>query len=308
MDLNALSLADLYRHLASTGLVRRLLELARDEDLGPGGVPGDITSQAAVSADARATLALAARSACVVAGLAAMPDLLALLAPDARFEPRAADGQPVASRATLGILSGPQRQLLALERTMLNLLSRLSGIATRTAEFAASIPPGCRARLFDTRKTTPGLRVLEKYAVRCGGGSCHRLALHDAVLIKDNHLAGIGLERLADFVQAAAQRARALRPDLWFIQVEVDSLKQLERILPIAPGLVDSVLLDNMTTAQMGSAVEIRNRLAPGIALEVSGNVTRETIPDIALTGVDRISSGSLTHHAVWVDIGLDAA
>jgi len=314
MDPNTLALPDLYAHLAAGGLIRRLLELAREEDLGPGAISpdgassalADITSWAAVAADARADLVICARGACNIAGLAAIPDMLPLFAPQARFEPLAADGASVQRGAILGRLTGPQRQLLALERTLLNLLSRLSGIATRTAQHVAAIPPGTRARLFDTRKTTPGLRTLEKYAVRCGGGLCHRLALNDAMLIKDNHLAGIGLERIADFVQAAARRARIARPDLWFVEVEVDSLKQLQRILPVAPGLIDYVLLDNMTTAQMAAAVEMRDTLAPAVGLEVSGNVSLDTIADIALTGVERISSGSITHHAVGVDIGLD--
>lgn len=306
MDLNALPLPDLYAHLASTGSVRRLLLLARDEDLGPSPAAGDLTSLACIDPEARGELVLSVRSPCVVAGLATMPDLLALFSPGARFEPAVADGQALPPGATLGRLSGPTRELLALERTMLNLLSRLSGVATRTAAHVAAMGADAHAHLYDTRKTTPGLRALEKYAVRCGGGYCHRLGLYDAALIKDNHLAGISLERLADFVQAAARRARAITPNLWFIEVEVDSLRQLERILPIAHGLIDAVLLDNMTTAQVESAVEMRGRLAPGVQLEVSGSVTIETLPDLARTGVERISSGSITHHAVWVDIGLD--
>lgn len=268
---------------------------------------GDITTMASIGREARGELLIRSRGACVVSGLAAMPVMLELLAPGCEFEAGCEDGSALGRGGLLGRLSGPRRELLALERTMLNVLSRLSGVATRTAEYVSGLGRGSRARLYDTRKTTPGLRVLEKYAVRCGGGFCHRLGLHDAVLLKDNHVAGVPAEQLADFVEASARRARAMRAGLWFVEVEVDSLKQLQRILPICPGLVDAVLLDNMTTAQIGMAVEMRERMAPGVELEVSGNVTLETIPELARTGVERISSGSITHHAVWVDIGLDA-
>jgi len=320
-NLNNLTLTELYQKLAGSSLIRRALELARDEDLGlaapatpPGALPnpsapsGDITSLACIDPHAVATLVLRARTPCTIAGLAAMPLLLEIFAPTSTFDPWCQDGRPVPAGGVLGRLQGPHRQLLALERTMLNLLSRLSGIATRTAQYAAALGPTSRARLYDTRKTTPGLRALEKYAVRCGGGFCHRLGLHDAMLIKDNHLAGVPPEQLADFVQAAAQRARLLRPDLWFVEVEVDSLKQLQRLLPICPGLVDAILLDNMTTAQIALAVETRDARAPSVQLEVSGNVTLDTLDHLSRTGVERISAGSITHHAVWVDIGLDSA
>lgn len=312
-NLNNLTLTELYQNLEATGLIRRALELARDEDLGffptnPAASAGDITSIASINADDSTTLILRARTPSTIAGLAAMPLLLELFAPAATFDPWCEDGRPVPAGAVLGRLQGPRRQLLVLERTLLNLLSRLSGIATRTAQYVAALGPSSRARLFDTRKTTPGLRVLEKYAVRCGGGQCHRLGLHDAMLLKDNHLAGIPPEQLADFVQAAAQRARGLRPDLWFVEVEVDSLKQLQTLLPICPGLIDAILLDNMTTAQIALAVEMRDARAPSVQLEVSGNVTLDTLDQLSRTGVERISSGSITHHAVWVDIGLDDA
>ena len=311
MDHHTPTVVGAYERLAATGLVRRLLELARDEDLGSDGMAagaGDVTSVVAIDGSSRASLVLRAREPMVVAGLAAMPEMLRIFAPGAAFRAACEDGQSLSAGDVLGEVGGPRRELLALERTMLNLLSRLSGIATRTAEFVRAIPPGSKARLYDTRKTTPGLRVLEKYAVRCGGGFCHRLGLHDAVLIKDNHLAGVGPDGLGAFVADAARRARAMRPDLSFVEVEVDSLEQLDVLLGLEAGLVDIVLLDNMDVGRISGAVARRDRLNPRLELEVSGGVTLQTIPSIAATGVERISTGSITHHAVWVDIGLDAA
>lgn len=307
VDPNTLGLSALLAHLGHGGVIERLLRLASDEDLGAER-GGDITSLVCIDESARASLELRAREPMVVAGLAAFPALLRIFAPDSAFRAACEDGQSLPAGEVLGEVGGPQRELLALERTMLNLLSRLSGVATRTAEFVRAIPAGSKARLYDTRKTTPGLRVLEKYAVRCGGGFCHRLGLHDAVLIKDNHLAGVGLDRLGAFVADAAGRARAMRPDLAFVEVEVDSLEQLDVLLGLEAGLVDIVLLDNMDVGQIEEAVARRNRRNPRLELEVSGGVTLGTIPAIAATGVERISTGSITHHAVWVDIGLDAA
>ena len=248
-DLNALTLSDLYTELARQGFVRRLLELARDEDLGPptpGRAPwrGDVTSTAGLASGADGTATLTARQGGVIAGLATIPELLEVFGVQARWIPAAADGWRVEAGTTLGRLSGPLSQVLAVERTLLNLVSRLSGVATRTASFVQAVA-GIDVQLLDTRKTTPGLRVLEKYAVRCGGGFCHRMGLHDALLIKDNHLAGISPDRLAAFVKAAVERARAAAAqsgrELRFAEVEVDSLDQLARCwMPAARGRTSS--------------------------------------------------------------------
>jgi len=309
-DLNGLDLSQLYDHLSSTGLVARLIELARDEDLGERGLEGDITSVLAVEEDAALAATLVVREPGVVAGLRVIPDVIEVFGAQVDFTAEAEDGDAVESGASLGRLEGVARHVLAIERTVLNLVGRLSGVATRTSEFARAIEGAGRARVFDTRKTTPGLRVLEKYAVRCGGGRTHRLGLHDAVLVKDNHLAGIPLEELAAHVGRLAHRAWQLRVehDLEFLQVEVDSIAQLERVLATDAGAVDAVLLDNFDLSQLRQAVVLRDGLQPEVLLEASGGVTLETVRDIAETGVDRISVGSLTHHAVWLDVGLDVA
>jgi nicotinate-nucleotide pyrophosphorylase (carboxylating) len=332
VDLNTLPLPELYRHLAGTGLVRRLLELARDEDLGPTASPwrgrarvdphpsasevsehrwasGDITTAACVEPNQMGEASLVARQPGVIAGLECLGDLLELFAPGSSFEPSASDGERAAHGQVLGVLRGPLDEILELERTMLNLLSRLCGVATQTASYLGAMTSAgaVKANLYDTRKTTPGLRVLEKYAVRCGGGFSHRMGLYDAILIKDNHLAGVSVEELAGFVSTAAAEARGAGshlPD--FVEVEADSLDQLKALLTLAPGTIDIVLLDNMNTSQLREAVALRDRSAPRLQLEASGGVTLRTVREIAETGVDRISVGALTHSAVAMDIALD--
>lgn len=301
-DVNALPLPALFASLSASGLVRRLLELARDEDLGEA---GDVTSLVAIAPARQGRARLVARSGGVIAGLAVIPELISVFAPDAAWHPEHHDGVEGDSRCVLGTLTGPLRQILALERTMLNLVGRLSGIATLTAQYVRALPGGTRAGIYDTRKTTPGNRVLEKYAVRCGGGRCHRMGLHDAMLIKDNHIAGVTPAELASFVQDAATRARAMRP-LYFVEVEVDTLDQYEALLTLPPGLVDIVLLDNMSPDLLREAARRRDAAQPGLELEASGGVTLGTLPLIAGTGVDRISVGALTHHAVSRDVALD--
>lgn len=313
-DLNALTLSDLYTELARRGFVRRLLELARDEDLGPpspGRAPwqGDVTSTAGLASGADGTSTLATRQGGVIAGLATIPEMLDVFGVQARWIPAAADGQRVEAGATLGRISGPLGQVLAVERTLLNLVSRLSGVATRTSSFVQAVA-GIDVQLLDTRKTTPGLRVLEKYAVRCGGGFCHRIGLHDALLIKDNHLAGISPDRLAAFVKAAVERARSAAAqsgrELRFAEVEVDSLDQLRALLDAGGAGADIILLDNMSAAMLREAVHMRNQSACSLLLEASGGVRLETVRALAETGVDRISVGGLTHQAVSIDMGLD--
>lgn len=318
LDVNSLSLAELYTHLARTGLVRRLLEIARDEDLAPSGgfggawgaLSGDVTG-ASCPFDGRERLALLrARSPGVACGLVVVPEVLSLVAPGCRFAPSKRDGTDMRAGETIGEIAGPIRQILVAERTILNLVGRLSGVATRTRRFLSAMGGefgSTATRLFDTRKTTPGLRMLEKYAVRCGGGYCHRIGLFDAALIKDNHLAHLKPEDLPAFIQSAAEAARRQAGGLLaFVEVEVDSLMQLDAVMTLEPGVVDVVLLDNMGVESLAQAVAIRDRRGPRPELEASGGITLESIADVARTGVDRISVGSLTHGAASIDVGLD--
>ncbi|MCC6952072.1 MAG: carboxylating nicotinate-nucleotide diphosphorylase [Phycisphaerales bacterium] len=294
--------AALWERLASGGLIHRLIDLAHDEDLGAG---GDVTSAACLSPATPGRARIIARAPGVISGLAALPIIMPRFAPGSTFTVHCQDGTNVRARTDLATLTGPLTELLAAERTILNLLGRLSGVATLTATHVAALPPGCRARVYDTRKTTPGLRVLEKYAVRCGGGLSHRLGLHDAVLIKDNHIASVPCAQLARFVADAAARARA-NSRIDFVQVEADTLDQFESLLSLPRGTIDIVLLDNMTTHQLRHACTRRDQVNPGLELEASGGVTLSTLPAIASTGVDRISIGALTHHAVSLDVAMD--
>ncbi len=315
-SVNTLSLPDLYARFEATGLIRRLLELAHDEDMGiprPSSAPGrdtvrsdgDITSECCIDVARIGEAKVVARAPGMIAGLAALPELMRLFAPSSNVEVHATDGQEAAAMTTLATLRGPLDELLGLERTLLNLLGRLSGIATRTRAFAKAMEPSCRARLYDTRKTTPGLRVLEKYAVRCGGGFCHRIGLFDAVLIKDNHVAGVGVKELPRFIQRAATLAR-VKGHPSFVEVEVDTLEQYEALLTLPPGVVDIILLDNMSCERMSHAAKRRDELNPSLELEASGGITLETINAISRTGVDRISVGGLTHSATVLDVAMD--
>jgi len=299
-------LRELFEHLAELGRLDRWLAIVREEDLGPEGL--DVTSRACVPGEGRIRAGLAARERGVVAGLEAVPRLIAAFGADVALEVRVADGRAIEPGQTAAVLEGRARDVLAIERSMLNLVGRLSGVATRTAEFVRAMGAGGKAALYDTRKTTPGMRHLEKYAVRCGGGRCHRVGLHDAILIKDNHLAIAGGRRLAEFVRRVGAEAQPLRAvGLRFIMVEVDRLDQLGELLTLDDGTIDIVLLDNMPVEQLREAVRLRDERRPGLELEASGGVQLETIGAIAATGVDRISSGSLTRHAVSLDFGLDA-
>lgn len=307
---NDLALPGLYDHLASTGLVRRLLELARDEDLGPARL--DLTGAAVPGGEGRASVVLAARGAGACAGLAAIPDLLDVFGVSVTCTPHLSDGEWFESGARLATFEGPLAELVLVERTALNLTSRLCGIASRTGVFLDEIRRAGDhpAKLYDTRKTTPGLRVLEKYAVRCGGGHCHRMGLHDAVMFKDNHIAGVPTERLADHARDLAQNARAeaskagVEPA--FVEFEVDTPEQLDALLDLEPGVVDIVLLDNMDAAQLAGAVAERDARQPRLLLEASGGIRLETVGVIAASGVDRVSVGGLTHQAVSLDLGFD--
>lgn len=302
-ELNDLSLPDMYRAIHASGLIRRVLELARDEDLGGA---GDVTSRVCESGREAVTAHLVARKGGVLAGLATLEELASLMAPSAHVEVLVPDGSLVAPMTVAARLVGPGHEVLALERTALNLIGRLSGIATRTRAFVDAIPSGCRAAMYDTRKTTPGLRVLEKYAVRCGGGKSHRMGLFDAVLIKDNHIAGVPTRDLAAFIAHAVAEARDLDPAPAFIEVEVDAMEQFEALLTLPAGTIDIVLLDNMAPDLLAEASARRDAVRPGLVLEASGGVTLESVGPIARSGVDRISAGTLTHGATSLDVALD--
>ena len=302
-DLNALSLPELFLALTADGLLDRLLSAARAEDLADS---GDITTQSIIHDGCDVRAAGVARQAGTVAGLAVIPRLLEVFECDARLEPVASDGEACAASQVLWRLLGDLRPILAVERTMLNLVGRLSGIATLTRRYVEAIA-GTTAVICDTRKTTPGMRSLEKYAVRCGGGTLHRLGLHDAVLFKDNHLQHLGPGEFPSTVAAAAKAARD-RYDIRFVEVEIETLEQLRMVLEIEPGLIDMVLLDNMSLDQMGDAVICRDKLAPDVVVEASGAITLDHVQAVAETGVDRISVGALTHSAPSLDVALDLA
>jgi len=299
-DLNALSLPALYEALSRRG-VRRLLELARDEDLGER--RRDLASD--ILAPSGRAFRVVARDAGTLAGLAAIADLIDVYSADVSVDVHARDGELFDPGDAVATLSGDAGDLLRLERPMLNLLSRLSGIATLTSRFVDAVED-TGAVVLDTRKTTPGLRALEKYAVRCGGGHSHRMGLDDAAMFKDNHLAGVGLDALARTLENAAKQAKERGAD--FVEIEVDTLDQLERVLTIEDGLVDYALLDNMTLDHLRAAVAMRDGASSAIKLEASGGVTLASVRAIAETGVERISAGALTHSAGMIDFGLDAA
>ena len=273
-------------------LVDPIVRAALAEDLGRA---GDITSQACIPAEAAMTARFAARKSGVLSGLACARLAFAALDPEVKFEPHLADGESLRPGEAIATVSGSARVILAAERTALNLMGRLSGIATLTAAYAAQAS-GTRARIIDTRKTTPMLRALEKYAVRCGGGANHRFGLDDAILIKDNHVAACG------GVGEAVRRARAVAGHMVKLEVEVDSLDQLGEALEAGP---DIVMLDNFSLSDLETAVALA---AGRVVLEASGGVTLETVTAIARTGVDLISVGALTHSASVLDIGLDVA
>ena len=271
-------------------LVRRALA----EDVGR----GDVTTQATIAPGTRGSARFVARQAGVVAGLPIAALTFALLDPAVDFETLTPDGSSVAAGETLARVTGDAAALLTGERTALNFLGRLSGIATQAAQCVAALA-GTRARIVDTRKTTPGLRLLEKYAVRMGGASNHRAGLDDGILIKDNHIAAAGSLTLA------VQRARAHASHLLKIEVECDSEEQAREA--IAAG-ADAILLDNMTPDQLRRAVALIREQAPAITIEASGAIGTDPakLAAVAATGVDLISLGALTHSAPNCDVGLD--
>jgi nicotinate-nucleotide pyrophosphorylase (carboxylating) len=255
---------------------------------------GDITSIATIPESAHAHAILIARQSGVIAGLPLAVATFQKLSPDISIEAHIRDGGAVAAGVHVLTISGPARAVLAGERTALNFVGRLSGIATLTADYVRHTA-GTKLRICCTRKTTPGLRALEKYAVRCGGGFNHRFGLDDAILIKDNHVA------VAGGVRPVLERARAHAGHLVKIEIEVDTLTQLREVLDT--GLADVVLLDNMDIATLTEAVKLTKGR---VVLEASGGVTQGSIAKIAATGVDYASSGALTHSAPNFDVALD--
>ena len=271
-------------------LVEPLVHQALEEDLGRA---GDITSDLTIAAGTQATARLVARKSGTIAGLIAAEAAFRLVDPALKFSVSAPDGTAVQSGALLATVSGPARAILSAERVALNFAGHLSGVATATAALVAAVA-GTKARIVCTRKTLPGLRILQKYAVRCGGGFNHRFGLDDAVLIKDNHIAAAG------GIAPALARVRAGLGHMTRVEIEVDSLAQLEEALGLG---ADTILLDNMSIEELNKAVAMANGHA---VLEASGNVTLATVREIAATGVDTISSGAITHSAVNLDIGVD--
>ncbi len=273
--------------------IRRAVQIALAEDIGP----GDVTTLATVPAQAQASAGMRAREPLVVAGLALAEAAFRELSSQVTIRRAVADGQRVDAQKTLMKITGPAPALLSAERVALNFVQRLSGVATLTAQFVEAVQ-GTRAQILDTRKTTPGWRRLEKYAVACGGGRNHRLGLFDMVLIKDNHLAALKNES-PNAIAAAVRRARTKYPQLK-VEIEADTLEQVEQA--VAAG-ADLILLDNMNPVQLRLAVQ---KCKGHAQTEASGGVTLASVRAIAETGVDFISVGALTHSARAMDIGLD--
>ena len=269
-----------------------IVRLALTEDLGRA---GDLTTDATIAPGTRMRAEIRARKAGILAGMDAAAYALKLVDPAVELDVHINDGGKLAPGAAIAALSGPARSILTAERTMLNFLGRLSGIATLTGEFVEKVS-GTDATIVCTRKTTPGHRAVEKRAVRCGGGTSHRYGLDDAILIKDNHIAACGS------ISEALKRAHAYAGHLRMIEIEVDTLEQLEEALPHKP---HAVLLDNMDTGTLKKAVAMIDGTCKA---EASGGVNLETVAGIAATGVDYISVGALTHSASNLDVGLDVA
>jgi nicotinate-nucleotide pyrophosphorylase (carboxylating) len=270
------------------------LEAIVDRALGEDLAGGDLTTEAMVSLDARAIGRAIARTPMVACGGDVFARVFTRLDPGARVERLKADGESVAPEEVLWVVEGQAQAILMGERTALNFVQRLSGIATLTRSYVAALPPGCPTRITDTRKTTPGLRALERYAVRSGGGKNHRDALGAGVLIKDNHIA------MAGGVQKAIEAARAAVPHTCRIEIEVESFEQLDQALDAR---ADIVMLDNFAIDHVGEAVR---RVGGRAIVEVSGGIGLERIGELGRLGVDVISVGALTHSAAAADISLE--
>ncbi|MAT34980.1 MAG: nicotinate-nucleotide diphosphorylase (carboxylating) [Ponticaulis sp.] len=271
-------------------ILEPIVRLALQEDLGRA---GDLTTDATIDPETQLIAVIRARSPGSIAGLDAAGLALRMIDPAVALKIDQPDGSQVQAGDVVASFEGSARSILTAERTMLNFLGRLSGIATFTRKFVDAID-GTSARIVCTRKTTPGHRAVEKRAVRCGGGTSHRYGLDDAIMIKDNHIAAAGS------LEDAVKRAQAYAGHLRMIEVEVDTLEQLERLIPLAP---HAVLLDNMDCEDLKTAVSMVNRR---FTTEASGGVTLDTVRAIAATGVDFISVGALTHSAPNLDLGMD--
>lgn len=283
---------------------KRLRQLWQDA-LAEDGAESDITSLVAVSATQAAEGVLVSREAGVFAGSAIFDVIKEAYPSDLVVVSEVEDGATLSPGTVIARVSGSARRALSIERTLLNFLQRLCGIATTTRAYVNAVA-GTRARIYDTRKTIPGWRQLDKYAVRCGGGKNHRMGLHDAILVKDNHLARIEPQRLRTAVMDMVRAATELTPPPKFVEFEVDTLEQFNQIAAISG--IDVILLDNFTIADMLKAVAHRDELGlrGKLQLEASGGVHLDRVAEIAATGVERIAVGSLTHSVRALDIGLD--
>jgi len=281
-------------NLMTSEYMHSLLRRCIEED----GGNRDVTTESIVSPQSKEKFAINVRGSGTIAGLNPIASAMDVFE-DLSIELLCTDGDQVQNN-NIALLNGKVRTILLAERTILNILGYASGIATRTKLFVDAVV-GTKCKVCDTRKTTPGLRLLDKYAVTCGGGSSHRIGLHDAALYKDNHL--VGMEDIVSELGAAISYAKE-NNELQFVEVEVDTLTQLEQVLSLP---VDIILLDNMPPELLREAVELRDASDSSPLLEASGGVTLDTVREIAETGVDRISIGGLVHQATWIDVGLDA-
>lgn len=274
--------------------IDRLVRMALDED-----APwGDVTSQTLIAGSMRVSAELVAREAGVLSGEGVFTAAMSLTDPAIRTHFVVHDAETFAASTVLATIEGPAQGVLQAERVALNFVQRMSGIATLTAQYVAAVA-GTKARIADTRKTTPGLRLVERYAVRCGGGHNHRYSLSDAVMVKDNHLAILGASGTSNITEAL-QTMRARLPHTTHVEVEVDRPEQIEAVLAAGAG---TILLDNFTTAQLAAAVA---QIAGRAVVEASGGITLARIHEVAETGVNIISVGALTHSVRSLDLGLD--
>ena len=279
-----------------------LIELAWREDY----QYGDITSETTIPVELSGSGKLVFREPGCFCGSQIIRDILNYYDDSIIFSPYAHDGDMIAAHQAIGELSGNMRSILAAERVILNFVQRLSGISTITNKYVEAVKDS-KAQICDTRKTTPGWRELEKYAVRCGGGVNHRYSLYDAVLVKDNHLAAVKGASIHDKIFIMLEKVKKFERQPDFIQVEVDTLEQLKAVLSVKG--IDIVLLDNMSNKELHEAVIIRDNMlrdSKQVQLEASGGITFETVQGVASTGVDRISIGALTHSVRNLDISLD--
>lgn len=290
-------------HLAAHVAARAVEWLA--EDLGH---ECDWTSVGLIDGSAQSELDVVARRPGVIAGLTAAGIVAGVADSGLEWRPLVADGSAVEAGTRVAVLAGVTRSVLAAERVLLNFLGRMSGVATATRRLVDAVA-GTSCRVYDTRKTVPGWRLLDKYAVRLGGGWNHRMGLYDAILIKDNHLAALAaagiapaeaVRRARDFIAATFPPSRA---DAMVVEIEIDAPSSLEAVLHADP---DIVLLDNMTPGQLAACVATRNAVRPRVVLEASGGIRPEAVAEIARTGVDRVSTGWPTHDAPWLDVALD--